>query len=101
MNYPGCYDSLDHVDLKTPPNSIPAEQSVLGGLMLDNRAWELIADKVNEKDFYHRGHQLIFSTIAKLANKNCPYDILTISEAMAEMNILNEVGGAGLYWSTR
>lgn len=93
MNYPGCYDSLDHVDLKTPPNSIPAEQSVLGGLMLDNRAWELIADKVNEKDFYHRSHQLIFSTIAKLANQNCPYDILTISEAMAEMDASNEVGG--------
>ena len=59
--------SLD--TLKIPPNSIQAEQSVLGGLMLDNLTWDSIADKVVEIDFYRRSHQLIFRIIEELAEK--------------------------------
>ena len=47
-------------DLKVPPHSLEAEQSVIGGLMLDNRAWDDIADIVNEQDFYRHDHALIF-----------------------------------------
>ena len=46
-------------DLKVPPHSLEAEQSVIGGLMLDNRAWDNIADVVNEQDFYRHDHNLI------------------------------------------
>ncbi|MDP1615339.1 MAG: DnaB-like helicase N-terminal domain-containing protein, partial [Methylococcales bacterium] len=84
--------SFDHdysVDsFKIPPNSIQAEQSVLGGLMLDNQTWDSVADKVVESDFYHRGHQLIFRIIAQLADKQMPFDIITISESLAAIGEL-------------
>ena len=54
-------------DLKVPPHSLEAEQSVIGGLMLDNRSWDDIADIVNEKDFYRHDHSLIFRAIGALA----------------------------------
>ncbi len=49
--------------LKVPPHSIQAEQSVLGGLMLDNQTWDSVADKVVVGDFYRKDHRLIFTTI--------------------------------------
>ncbi len=83
--------SLD--SFKIPPNSIQAEQSVLGGLMLDNQTWDSVADKVVESDFYHRSHQVIFKTIAQLADKQMPFDIITISEALAAISELDIAGG--------
>ena len=53
--------------LKVPPNSIEAEQSLLGGLMLDHTSWDKIADVVTADDFYRKDHRLIFSAIATLA----------------------------------
>ena len=47
-------------DIRVPPHSVEAEQAVLGGLMLDNRGWDAIADRVTAEDFYRRDHQLIF-----------------------------------------
>jgi replicative DNA helicase len=79
--------------LKVPPNSIQAEQSVLGGLMLDNQTWDSVADKVSESDFYRRDHQLIFRTIAKLADNQTPFDVVTISELLEATNELQTVGG--------
>ncbi|MDH3388472.1 MAG: replicative DNA helicase, partial [Gammaproteobacteria bacterium] len=61
-------------DLKVPPHSQEAEQSVIGGLMLDNRAWDYIADIVNEQDFYRHDHRLIFRSIGALAAEDKPYD---------------------------
>ncbi|HEB99552.1 MAG TPA: replicative DNA helicase, partial [Thiotrichales bacterium] len=46
--------AVDTEALKVPPHSIPAEQAVLGGLMLDNEAWDQVADRVSEEDFYRR-----------------------------------------------
>ncbi|TSA38045.1 MAG: replicative DNA helicase, partial [Methylococcaceae bacterium] len=70
-NYSFAHDpSLE--SYKLPPHSIQAEQSVLGGLMLDNEVWDTVADKVSETDFYHRSHQLIYKVIADLANKQIP-----------------------------
>ncbi len=79
--------------LKIPPNSIQAEQSVLGGLMLDNMTWDSIADKIGESDFYRRDHQLIFRTIAKLAEDQTPFDVITISEKLEATGDLETVGG--------
>ena len=79
--------------LKVPPNSIQAEQSVLGGLMLDNQAWDSVADKVIESDFYRKDHRQIFRAIEQLAEKQQPFDIITISEALASINELENVGG--------
>ncbi|MDD5125989.1 DnaB-like helicase C-terminal domain-containing protein, partial [Methylovulum sp.] len=94
------YDSDDALDaLKVPPNSIQAEQAVLGGLMLDNQTWDSVADKVLETDFYRRDHRLIFKVIAQLAEKQSPFDIITISEALAAVGELEDTGGlAYLGW---
>ena len=58
--------------LRLPPHSIDAEQAVLGGLMLDNTAWDRVADHVIEEDFYRRDHRLIFRAIAELADRKQP-----------------------------
>ena len=79
--------------MKVPPNSIQAEQSVLGGLMLDNQTWDAIADKVIEKDFYRRSHQLIFKKIEELAEKQIPFDVITLSDGLKAIGELDNVGG--------
>ena len=79
--------------LKIPPNSIQAEQSVLGGLMLDNQTWDSVADKIVEADFYRKDHRLIFRVIEQLAEKQQPFDIITISEALASIGELENIGG--------
>ncbi len=80
-------------DLKVPPHSMEAEQSVLGGLMLDNAAWEQVADLANEKDFYRHDHALIFRAIAALSNEDKPYDVVTISDWLEQRNELENIGG--------
>lgn len=80
-------------NLKIPPHSIEAEQSVLGGLMLDNQAWDKIADRLQEKDFYRNEHRLIFRVISDLANRNNPFDVITLSEALKNLNELTNIGG--------
>lgn len=79
--------------LKIPPHSIEAEQSVLGGLMLDNTAWDQIADIVDEDDLYRRDHRLIFRAIRELASHSHPYDVITLSEWLKNINELENAGG--------
>ena len=79
--------------LKVPPHSQQAEQAVLGGLMLDNKAWDTIADEVSEEDFYRRDHRLIFRAIAQLAEQGSPLDAVTLSEWLEQNAMLDDVGG--------
>jgi replicative DNA helicase len=79
--------------LKVPPHSLQAEQAVLGGLMLDNTAWDRVADHVIEDDFYRRDHRLIFRAIAELADRNSPFDAVTLSEWLGQHKLLEDVGG--------
>lgn len=79
--------------LKTPPNSIHAEQSVLGSLIIDNNAWDSIADSLTEGDFYLRSHQLIFRAINVLAEQQVPFDIITLSESLKSHGQLEAIGG--------
>ncbi len=85
--------NYDIESLKVPPNSIQSEQSVLGGLMLDNMTWDSVADKIGESDFYRKDHRLIFRAITKLAEQQTPFDVITISEAMDATGDLETVGG--------
>jgi replicative DNA helicase len=78
--------------LTAPLHNVEAEQSVLGGLMLENQAWDRIADLVNENDFFGYAHQIIFKCIAILANKNRPFDFVTIAEELKKINELANVG---------
>ncbi len=80
-------------NLRVPPHSVEAEQSVLGGLLLDNRAWEQIADKLTETDFYRHDHRLLFEAIRELEARNQPFDAVTLSEHLESNQQLQEVGG--------
>ena len=79
--------------LKVPPHSIEAEQSVLGGLMLDNGTWDKVADLVVEGDFYRRDHRLIFGAIKHLAEVGNPFDVVTLAEWLDKRGELDNVGG--------
>ena len=79
--------------LKIPPNSIHSEQSVLGSLIIENGAWDTVADKLSEVDFYLRSHKLIFRMIAQLAEQQIPFDIITLSESLKSLGQLDAIGG--------
>lgn len=79
--------------LKVPPYSVHAEQSVLGGLMLDNQTWDTVADRVGEDDFYRRDHQLIYRSIRMLAEKQSPFDVVTLAEVLEKLGSLEDAGG--------
>ena len=85
-------DSAEH-RLKVPPNSVEAEQSILGGLMLDNLAWDKVADLIVASDFYRKDHQLIFAGIAQLAETSNPCDVVTVSEFLDNHDDLEAAGG--------
>jgi len=93
VSYPEMSSNNPVSHLRVPPHSIEAEQSVLGGLMLDNEAWNEIADLVNEQDFYRKDHALIFTAIAQLADDTNPFDVLTVSDHLDKQDILSKVGG--------
>ncbi len=80
-------------NLKVPPNSLQSEQSVLGGLLLDNQTWDSVSDKIIEEDFYRKDHKLIFRSIAQLAEKQEPFDVITLSELLETTNELEDAGG--------
>ena len=79
--------------LKIPPHSLEAESSILGGLLLDNTAWDRMGDVVAEADFYRYEHRLIFSAIQALVSSNRPADVITVFEHLQSMGKADEVGG--------
>ncbi len=88
------YDMPDETEfLRVPPHSLQAEQSVIGGLMLDNHCWDVVAELVSEEDFYRKDHRLIFGAIANLAKQDEPFDVVTISEVLEKTADLDTVGG--------
>jgi replicative DNA helicase len=85
--------ALDVSSLKVPPHSIEAEQSLLGGLMLANEAWDRIIDQVDETDFYRNEHRLVFAAMARLAADSQPLDVITLSERLHANGELDAAGG--------
>ena len=79
--------------LKMPPHSFEAEQSVLGGLLLDNNAWDRVAEKVSDADFYSRPHRLVFQAMQRLSQNNSPIDLITVQEELERHEALETVGG--------
>ena len=79
--------------LKVPPHSIEAEQSILGGLLIDNKAIDRIAGQVSASDFYRNDHRIIFTHISKLIDNNDPADIVTVAESLEQNAELTKVGG--------
>jgi replicative DNA helicase len=85
----------DHqvAQLRIPPHSLEAESSVLGGLLLDNSAWDRVGDLVTDSDFYRYEHRLVFSAIAALINSSRPADVITVFEHLQSLGKADEVGG--------
>ncbi|GHC94664.1 replicative DNA helicase [Pseudorhodoferax aquiterrae] len=79
--------------LRVPPHSIEAESSVLGGLLLDNAAWDRVGDVLKDGDFYRYEHRLIFAAIRDLVNANKPADVITVYEALQSVGKADDVGG--------
>ncbi|WP_341270483.1 replicative DNA helicase [Morganella morganii] len=79
--------------LKLPPHSLEAEQSVLGGLMLDNERWDNVSERVTGEDFFSRPHRTIFSQMQRLLEQGRPIDLITLSEALETGGELENVGG--------
>ena len=79
--------------LRIPPHSVEAESSVLGGLLLDNNAWDRVGDLLTESNFYRHEHQLIFTAIASLVNASKPADVITVFEHLRSLGKAEEVGG--------
>jgi len=90
MNKPAENQALA---LRVPPHSVEAEASILGGLLLDNAAWERIADVVRAEDFYRADHRIVFDVIARLIDASKPADVVTVFEALEGLGRANEVGG--------
>jgi replicative DNA helicase len=79
--------------LRIPPHSIEAESSVLGGLLLDNGAWDRVGDLLSENDFYRHEHKLIFTATGGLINGNKPADVITVYEQLQGLGKAEEIGG--------
>ena len=79
--------------LKLPPHSIEAEQSLIGGLLLDNTAWDRIGDVVSDADFYRDDHRRIFIHIRKLVEAGRPADVVTVFESIDKSNEVEQTGG--------
>ncbi len=79
--------------LKVPPNSIEAEQALIGGLMLNAQAWDKVADVVSASDFYRKDHRLIFQSIGRLIEDGSPCDVVTVSEFLDSRGELEQAGG--------
>ncbi|SVC13145.1 uncharacterized protein METZ01_LOCUS265999, partial [marine metagenome] len=86
-------NDVETTALKIPPHSVEAEQAVLGGVFLDKEAWDKVAERVREEDFYRRDHRIIFRAISQLSNEGQPYDIVTVAEWLENHQLLDESGG--------
>ncbi|MBS0400661.1 MAG: replicative DNA helicase, partial [Proteobacteria bacterium] len=80
-------------DVRLPPNSVEAEQAVLGGLMIEATAWDQIADRIGTEDFYRNDHRLIFEAAGTLIGRSQPCDAVTLSEYLQSKGQLEQVGG--------
>ncbi len=89
----GMVDGGAEQRLKVPPNSIEAEQSLIGGLMLDALAWDKVADVITAEDFYRKDHRLIYTAIADLIDSGSPCDVVTVSEHLDSRGELDDGGG--------
>jgi len=90
--------SSGHLDretsaLKIPPHSIEAEQSVLGGILINNDVWIKVIDRLHEDDFYRKDHRVIFNAITSLDGGGNPFDVITVVEWLENHNRLDEAGG--------
>ncbi len=83
--------------LRVPPHSIEAEQAVIGGLLLDNTAFDRVADIVREDDFYRYEHRLVWQQVQRLIERNHPADVVTVWESLQNAGKAVEIAGGLVY----
>ncbi len=83
----------DPAALKVPPHSIEAEQSVLGGLLLESEAWDVVSDRLVDEDFYRHDHRLIYQAIRRVYDQGQPCDLITVAECLEQSEELDRAGG--------
>ena len=79
--------------LKRPPHSVEAEQSIIGGLMLENQVWDTVSAKLCEADFYRTEHRALYRAIIELSNKSQPFDVVTLLDTLKSTDSLDDAGG--------
>ena len=84
---------MDIENTKLPPHSVDSEQSVLGGLLLHNQAWDRVVDILNTNDFYQASHRIIYDAIVTLLEHDKPADILTVKEQVIKTHSEESIGG--------
>ncbi|WP_295851724.1 replicative DNA helicase [uncultured Xylophilus sp.] len=94
-SYSSFDDAADRevAQLRVPPHSIEAESSVLGGLLLDNGAWDRVGDLLKDADFYRHEHKLVYAAIGTLINASKPANVITVFEQLQSLGNADEVGG--------
>ncbi|QXL85734.1 replicative DNA helicase [Comamonas sp. NLF-1-9] len=90
---PAHFPDRELTQLRVPPHSIEAESSVLGGLLLDNLAWDRVSDLLGEGDFYRSEHQQVYAAIGALIGANKPADVITVHERLQSVGKAEETGG--------
>ena len=91
-NDPGYSPDKQIAQLRIPPHSIEGESSVLGGLLLDNGAWDRVGDLLIDTDFYRAEHKLIYAAVGALINATKPADVITVYEHLQNLGKADEVG---------
>lgn len=86
-------DQSDYDNLQTPPHHDESEQAVLGALLLDATAYDRIADKISENDFFTGDHRKLFAAIVTMINRNQPLDVVTLAEYLESRGQLDDIGG--------
>lgn len=84
--------------LKIPPHLIEAEQSILGGVVLDHEAWERIAGRICEEDFYRQEHRVLFRALQELSRRSQPFDAITVIDILKSQGKLDAAGGETYLW---
>jgi replicative DNA helicase len=91
---PVAREDAQLVALKVPPHSVEAEQSLIGALLLDNQAFDKVADVVTAEDFYRDDHRRIFRHVSRLIEHNRPADMVTVAESIEASEDKDKTGGA-------
>ncbi len=84
---------MEEVIKRVPPQSLEAEQSVIGSMIMDREAIDAVKDTIIDEDFYHPDLKLIFASIVDLFTSNKPVDLVTLQSKLQDENILDQVGG--------
>lgn len=86
-------DEAEGLLLRVPPHSAEAEAAVLGGLLLDNQAWDRVGDLIRAADFYRSDHRAVFEAISRLIDEGRPADVVTVFERLGSLGRAEEIGG--------